>query len=296
MGSEVKFNHKLMKETVNDKGLTIEGLLRHIFNDFLTFGGFAFKVTKNLGGEVTNLYYVDYSKLRSSKMNVGAEKDYVYLADEWGYGTKAFKIPQYNEYECNSILYYRGDLTRGTYPQPIYGAALAECEVERMIGKMHLNNLANGLSSSAVIAFCNGQPSDEQKEEIERGINDKFTGYENAGRVMLTYSDGKDTAPVVQTIDTPDWSEKYQALTKRSTQQIFLAFGLNPIVVGLEPDATGWAKTEYVEAYKLYMNTRVKQLREEVIRAFEQVLGKDCLSFVDKVEQVNTEDNESTVD
>lgn len=205
-GKEIRLQVRigdLPEGIVNKNGDTIESLIKHLAMDKMIFGGFAYQVIRSLDGEIAELYYLDFSKIRKEK-DVASSKGALYYADSWGYATKAFKYEPYSSEAANSIVYEKGYYTRTTYPAPIYNAAITACEIEKQINTYHLNNLVNGFSSSAIISLNNGVPDDEQKDEIERGIFEKYSGAENAGRMMIVYNDSKENAVTVEKLDVDD--------------------------------------------------------------------------------------------
>ena len=63
------------------------------------------------------------------------------------------------------------------------------------IAQFHLSNIKSGMFPSLAVNFANGIPSFEERKTIERQINSKFGGSGNAGKILITFNDGKDTAP-----------------------------------------------------------------------------------------------------
>ena len=127
--------------------------------------------------------------------------------------------------------------------------------------------------SNLIINFNNGQPNDEQKEEIERCINEKFSGYQNAGRILISYNDSDDNKTTVERLSGDDFDDKYNALSERSKSQIFTAFRAQPILFGDMPDKTGFNEVEFNEAFKLYNKVVVSPLQDDIKTAFDKIFG-----------------------
>lgn len=279
---------------VNRYGETIEGLIKKLVLDKLTYGGYSLQVGRALDGTVAELVYKDFGQVR-----VDEQFKNTYWAPKWKYGTKAYKLPIYgNEEDAVSMLYEKGELTRTLYPKPFYYAGIKSAECERSIDTYHLANIKNNFASNAIINLNNGVPDDEQKDEIERGVNEKFAGAENAGRVMIIYNDSKENAATIEKLADDSSDKKYEELAKRCKEVLFTCAGMNPVLVGIQPENNGFSKIEFMEAFNLYNKTRVQPLQQEIIRSFERLLGEGCITIepFEIVEQVNTEDNESTVD
>ena len=93
---------------------------------------------------------------------------------------------------------------------------------------------------SVLVSLNNGVPDDEMKEEIEQNFNEKFTGKENAGRVIISYNNDKDHAAEVIKIDTEDFSERYKTLAERTRETIFTTFRITPKLIGISEDNIGF--------------------------------------------------------
>ena len=255
---------------INKKGETVEELVRRLELDNLVFGGFALQVIRNMAGDVAEIYNVDLMKLRSDEKN-----EIFYYCDDWTkWGAKALIYPKYKEGDNNptSIFYFKG-LAKGVYPVPYYNASIIACELEKAINEFHINNINNGFMSNLVINFNNGQPNEQQKEEIERDVNEKFSGYQNAGRILISYNDSSENATTIERLSGDDFDEKYEALAKRSRTQIFTAFRANPNLFGIPNENNGFSQEEYQASFNLYNRTAVRPRQAELVDAFDKIFG-----------------------
>lgn len=172
-------------------------------------------------------------------------------------------------------------MTRGSYPVPVYNAALLECATEKEISKWHYNQIKNGFSGNCIISLNNGVPSDEDKDEIEHNLEEKFGGADNAGRMMLLFNDSKDNAATVEKLNDDKVDEKYLTLASHTKESIVTAWGIPPQLIGLSPEKTGFNSIEYKDALAIYLKTRVKPIQNEIVKSFEKIFGKDCLRIND---------------
>ena len=274
-GNSINCNLPIFEKTVNKNGDTISDIIQRISTDYLIFGGFALQVIRNAIGEITELYWVDFTKIRSDKKN-----EVFFYSDDWckSYGRVKFIIyPKFNETDSNpsSIFYYKGNKTRGTYPVPIYNAAITACELEKKINQFHLSEINNNFLTSKIINFNSGVPDDDLKNEIERNLNEKFSGSENAGRILISFNNNKDSETTVADIPQDEFGERYDSLAKRSTSQIFTAFRATPNLFGLPTETTGFNQQEFAESFKLYNRTAVKPIQKVIVDTFDKIFGVD---------------------
>lgn len=272
-GNDISCNLQMFEKTVNKNGDTITDIIQRISTDYLIFGGFALQVIRNANGEISELYWIDFTKIRSDKKN-----EVFFYSDEWdkSYGRVKYIIyPKFNQDDSNptSIFYYKGNKTRTTYPVPLYNAAITACELEKKINEFHLNEISNNFLTSKIINFNSGVPDDDLKNEIERNLNEKFSGSENAGRILISFNANKDSETTVTDIPMDDFGERYDSLAKRSTSQIFTAFRATPNLFGLPTETTGFNQQEFAEAFKLYNRTAVRPIQQIITKSFDKILG-----------------------
>ena len=271
-GNEVVSN----LDIVNRDGETINDIVRKIALDYELFGGFAIQII-NLPNK-KELYVLDMQRVRTNE-----EESKIFYCKEWNkYGSKIVTYDAYDSRlnQSNSVLLYKGHLTRDHYPIPRYIGALDSIRTSCEIGKFHLNNILNNLSSSAIISFNNGVPSEEVQKDIERRVNDKFKGAENAGRTIVTFNDSKENAVTIERLSEDGMDEKFNTLNKSITQEIFIAFRATPELFGFSSEGNGFSKTEFLESFELYYKTVVKPIQNDIVRVFERIYGvKDVIKF-----------------
>ena len=272
-GNDISCNLPIFEKTVNKNGDTILDIIQRISTDYLIFGGFALQVIRNAVGNITELYWIDFTKIRSDRKN-----EVFFYSEDWckSYGrVKYIKYPKFNTDDSNptSIFYYKGNKTRTTYPVPLYNASITSCELEKKINEFHLNEISNNFLTSKIINFNSGVPDDDLKNEIERNLNEKFAGSENAGRILISFNANKDSETTVTDLPMDDFADRYEALHKRSREQIFTAFRATPNLFGLMTETTGFNEQEFFEAFKLYNRTAVRPIQQIITKSFDKILG-----------------------
>ena len=106
------------------------------------------------------------------------------------------------------------------YGVPDYIGSTNFIELDRQIGSFHLNNVKNGMFPGWAIHFRNGVPTDDERDEIERKINAKFSGPEAAGNIIITFNDGADTTPEMQALESNGNSDMFQYLSGELNNKI----------------------------------------------------------------------------
>lgn len=282
-GLPVKNGTRFQDGVMDRKGTTINQLVASLLGDYYKFGGFAIQVIRDFNGEVVELSHLDLRFLRTNK-----ENDVFFYSEKWQEGGRR-KVKRYPTFlrnldwaklgdeerrrNASSVLFVKGNSCRA-YPSPLFAAAVKDCEIERGIDDYHLNAIENGFTPSVMVNFNNGEPEDEIKEEIESDFNEKFSGHENAGRIVFSWNKSAETATTIEEIKVEDFGDRYSALAKHSRQQIFSSFRASPILFGLVTEAnTGFSTDEFEQSFKLYNRTQIRPVQRLIADCFDKIYG-----------------------
>lgn len=281
----------LEEGAMNLRGDVIAEQVRDIARDYEMYGGFALQVIRGRDGKPSEVFHIDMRFLRMNK-----ECDTFYYCEDWSRSGKkkvlvypkymdlsekwAFLSDEEKNRQASSILFVKNVRTQ-VYPAPLYAASVKACEIERCIDDFHLNAINNGFVSSCIVNFNNGIPTPEIQEEIEDNFNDKFGGHQNAGRIIFSWNQSKDSATTFEQLNVEDFGEKYQSLAKHSRQQMFTAFRANPNLFGIPTESLGFSSEEYESAFRLYNRTQIRPVQRLIADAYDKIYGqKGVLTIV----------------
>lgn len=250
-----------IKEDVNDK-MSTETFIELLARDYFTYGGMAYNVIRNNMGEPIELHYLDIRHLR---MNEDATE--FYYSEDWSKCRAVYiTLPAFgNAADPSSVCYYKNIETQ-VYPAPLYSAAVKACEMEARVNEYHLNAINNAFTGSYLISFNNGTPTDDEQSEIERLVNEKFSGYQNAARILCAFNEDKDHSVELHKLDTEDFSEHYQAAIERARNEILCAFRCTPQIIGIPLANMGFNEQEFSAAFKLFARTVIYPAQKKILR------------------------------
>lgn len=260
----------------NKKGESIEDIIRNCAYDLCTYGGFSINVLRNKLGDISNIYYLDFKRVRSNKTNT-----VFYYSDSWTkWQTKAMEYPKFGKdrKDESSVFYFKLNGISKTYPTPLYGAATMAAETLMEVDKYHLTNIKSGFSPNFIINFMNGIPSDEVREEIEADIFEKYTGSDGL-KFILNFAVDKEHASDIQALPDDNIDKKYDILSKWCRQQLFTSFRANPNLFGINSENTNFNAQEFEQAYKLYEATIVLPLQRKILKALDRILGEGAVTI-----------------
>ena len=254
---------------LSDKNDTIEDVIKKCIIDYILFGGFTLECIRNQKGDIVRYNYLNVMNVR-----VDEELTTAYISNKWStYTTTGMKeLPLFNKNEMQPhfVYYYRGDITRGINPIPMYASALKSIDILTETRNFHQNNLKNNFSVSCIINLNNGSIKTRELQEIQEKLTTGFTGTDNAGKFILINGGDKDHAATIERLNADNFSDLYVALDESSRNDVYTSFSINPMLLG-ENVSTGFSKEEFHNAYELFFSTVIKPIQQSIIKEFARV-------------------------
>ena len=161
------------------------------------------------------------------------------------------------------------------YSTPDYVSGISYAEVEAELSTFHLNNVKNSMHPSMLISMNNGVPDEEAQRLIESKILSKFGGTSNAGKVIISFSDSKESSSEITPIQLSDAHNLYQQIADESQKKIMISHRIvSPMLLGIK-DSTGFGNNaqELENASILMQNIVIAPFQDLLIDAFDRVLA-----------------------
>ena len=266
-----------------------DDVLKDLAMDLKLFGGCYVNVIWSRDRtSIAKMIHVPAQYIRSGKMVDGEVHTYYYSAD-WSKHKKAeYRPTPYRAFstedrsQASQILMIRDKNPALFYAfAPDYVAATDWIQMELEIAQFHLSNITSGMTPSMHVGFSNGVPTEEERRTIERQLNQKFSGSGNAGKILITFNDGKETQPIIEPIQMNDAQSAWEGMSKQAVSQILAGHRVtSPILFGIRSEGGGLGNNadELRDAYSLFNNT--------VIIPFQNILLKG-LGKIFKVNDIN---------
>jgi hypothetical protein len=192
-------------------------------------GGFALEVVYSIDRTtISKVRHCPFENVRSAEVDEDEKVDFLYYSKDWSDKreepqlVKAFDPEQSVEHPVQ-ILYVK-PFSPGSYyyPKPDYIGSIDYIELDKEIGKYHINNIKNGLAPSFTIHFKNGVPAQEERRRIRNDIERQLAGATNAGKFIVTYSDSPDRKPDFEPFPLSDADKQYQFLSTEVSDKIMV--------------------------------------------------------------------------
>ena len=259
---------------------SLNEVVKKIAFDFKLQGAFALNIVWSQDRtQISEIYHIGVDKIRAEKPNELGKIEGYYVSADWSNTrmNKPYRVPAFNTNDRtspNQILYtglYSPNMN--AYHTPDYVAANNWALVDQRVAEFHLNNISNGFSGSFLISFANGVPTQEERFQIEQSLAAKFTGADNAGKFILTFSDDKTRTPEITAITPSDLDKQYLALQELLVQNILTGHRVtSPILMGIKSDSgLGNNADELNSAANFYLNTVVKPFQEHILKVFRKI-------------------------
>lgn len=257
--------------------------LKRVVNDFYMLGNAAFQVIYTADkSKIAEVYHMPVETLRAEKCNDEGEIEAYYYAYDWSKvrnKSQAERIPAFGygaAGEKVEILYIRPYRSGSYYYSPVdYQGGLPYAELEEEIANYHINNIKNGLAPSMIINFNNGIPPQEEQDNIDFAIKQKWSGTNNAGKYILAFNDDSQKAATIEPVTLSEAHLQYEFLSKESTSKILVAHRItSPMLFGIK-DNTGLGNNadEIKNAYNLLDNVVIRPKQEEIAKGIDQLLA-----------------------
>lgn len=275
MGKGIEYGPYIgpIAEEINSDGESLEDIIRKCVVDLLIYNGFCIQVIFNKLGEINELYWINFAKVR-----VDEDRMKAYYSKNWKLGNKDFvelDVFDNKEKAGSKLFYFVSPDTRGTYPLPRYYGAINAIETSVEISKFHLANIKNGFQPSGIISFANGIPSDEVKNEIEAKIKSKFTGSEAAGSLIINWADSKENSVEFEKLSDDGLDEKFNTLRNDTWREIFMTWKAPGQLFNMQTENGLFTRDEYDQAFALFNSTVILPIQKTFIRAINKIYNVD---------------------
>lgn len=274
--------------------------LRKACVDFQIQGGFALEVNWSLDRTtIANVSHLPFENIRSGFVNEDEQVDYYYYSKDWSKKTEEVDEictfdPERNIDHPTQIFYVK-PFSPGSfyYPKPCYTGSIDYIELDKEIGKYHINNIKNGMSPSFSIHFKNGIPPQEERNRIRMDIERQMSGASNAGKFIVTYSDDPERKPDFEPFQLSDAHNQYQFLSEEVTAKIMVGHRVtNPQMFGVAVPGKLGGGGELAESAELFNQNVVRPNRrivEETVQTLLRAAGLDSavLELSSQEDEVN---------
>ena len=260
-----------IEQKANVKGESWNQVTKKCILDDELFGGYYLQIIYNLLGEIKDVYHLEYHKVRTNK-----EQNEFQVKNDWSdTKEKPRYYPAFNIQDpvASQILFVKQYNPKSDiYPLPNYFQGLNYIESDVQVSRHILGNAKDGFVATTLINLNGGEPAEEAKEAVERGIKKKFTGSEG-DRVVIMFNKSKDnSAEILPLSSTMLTKEDFTNVNNLIQQEIFACHQVtSPSLFGIKTEGQLGGSTEIRDAYKIFANTYVNERQQAIEEVFNQL-------------------------
>jgi len=259
---------------------TLHEVLKKVAFDFKLQGAFALNILWSKDRtQIAEIYHIPVEKIRCERPDEFGKTNAYYVSGDWANTrtNKPYRVPAFNVNDRtspNQILY------TGLYSPNMnsyYTADYISCNnwalIDSKVSEYHLQNVSNSFSGSYMISFANGIPTAEERNQIEQSLQAKFTGENNAGKFILTFSDDKTRVPEITPISPADLDKQYIALNEMTVSSILAGHRVtSKTLMGLD-SANGFSSNadELLNASNFFLNTVVMPFQAQILKVLHKI-------------------------
>lgn len=225
----VSLNNPMAAVNLINPSENVADVMRKCALDFMMFGGFSLQIVKTKDGKgIAEIYHLDFSRVRSGKLNDEDKIESYYYSAHWK-DTRKYPPEEYpafnmDEKSPNQIYYYKTYVpSMSYYPVPDWSAGQRAIEIDIETKNFHMNNLRSGMVPSLFINMNGGIPGEEEQRILTRALEEQYAGTDNAGQAIISFNESKDTAPEIVQIPRNDNDSYYQTMNDDITRSILSA-------------------------------------------------------------------------
>lgn len=274
-------------------------VLKKCIKDDELFRGYFLQVIWNRAKQVSEVYHIDFAKVRVSKdlLTFYVKNDWLDMRE---------KVREYPAFNVNNpygsqIFYYKEyNPISEVYPLPSYFQGLNMIESDIKVSRHILGNANQGWVGTKLVNLNNGDPIGEEiKGEVERDLLKKFTGSEG-NRVVIMFNKSKDNAADILDLGTTMLTkEDFTNVNNLIQQEIFASHQVtSPILFGIKSEGQLGARNEIRDAYEIFNNTYVNERQQEletIFTKFRNLKGEPGQFVIQPVEPLKFEFTEAII-
>jgi hypothetical protein len=257
-----------------------------VTRDQQTFGYSCYEVIYSMDRtRIVDMNWIDASRIASGKRDeFGNVNDY-YYSENWS-NIKQYPPRKIQAYDPNGedvrqlVFIKREDNNMDYYSLPTYFSALRWIKADGLMAEYNLAAINNGFSPSIVFKFYK-KPSPEERRMNSEAIKAQHGGAKNAGKAIILYSDGKDLAPDIDTLDATNIDARLLQVADQIVQQIITAHRAHPQLLGIQtPGKLGYS-SELLQSWQIFDSMVIKPERKLILDSFKHVLVYNGVVRVD---------------
>lgn len=264
----------------NGDGETLDQVFNKVMLDEILYGGHTVQVIWSRDRQsIAEVYHVPFDSVRKGKPDEFGKINNYYISNDWLNWRRKYNTPKEiaafnlkDRSNATQLIYSQQYFPSEIYPNPTYVASVPYILTDYEIGRHHLNAIKNGLATNFILNISTGIPDEKEQDDFSDDVKANLTG--SAGqKILVTFSEGIDQAPVFTPIQIQDEHEKFITLNEAVLQNLLTANRLtSPMLLGVKTPGQLGGTNEIQDAFEIYYNQTIAKLQNRVLETFNNIL------------------------
>lgn len=261
--------------------------LKKTVKDFTLFGEASLEVLLGkTGGKIAEVNHLPKNKVVPNKVDENGEISSYWYCYDWSDTRKYIpeEIPAYTKdtkQKKTIFIIKEYNVDEFYFARPSYFSGLNYAELEEEISIYAVNHIKNGLSAGHIINFNDGEADPEVKDAIERNIDRKLSGSNNAGKRVLSFNSNKENATTIEAIEISDAHEQYQFFCEEARKQLMVAHKvISSKMFGID-NASGFSSNsdEIITSFDETMLNVIQPRQETILDGLMELLSHNGITI-----------------
>lgn len=264
----------------------LDKVFYQVSRDQQIFGYSCFEVIYSMDRtRIADINWLDASRIAQGKKDEYGQIKSYYYSENWS-NTRQYPPREIEAWNPNGegirqlIFISYDDNNMDYYALPNYYSALRWVKADMLMAEYNLAAINNGFSPSIVFKFYK-KPTPEERRMNAESIKSQHGGAKNAGKAIIFYSDGKDLAPDVSTLDATNIDQRLIQVSEQIIQNIITAHRAHPQLLGIQtPGKLGYS-SELLQSWEIFDKMVIRPERKLILDAFKEILIYNGVAKID---------------
>jgi hypothetical protein len=272
---------KSLQEVVDDISL-----------DYQIFGHIALEVFWNYDfSKIVKIKRLDVSKIAvGKKFNEDDEVVEYYYSKDFAKKDQTRRIAAFdikNKEDYNQLIFVKNEKPGlEYYGAPYYYPCLKWVHIDSLIADYHSSNLENSFQPSFFLKFYKKPANRTEREEVLDNIQKTYGGVANTGKIMVSFSDGKEYAPDLQPVEVSNIDKQLIIIAEQADAKILSGHRMPPELANVKTKGQ-LGNSDLDVQYKIFNSTVIVPDQMVIEKLLNKILKVNNLDVNLKIVNLN---------
>jgi hypothetical protein len=232
----------------NEVGDNLNDILDKLAFSMALFEGGYLQVVYNSLGQIVDIYFNDFMRVRASQDNIYGQVEKWFLSRWWGMvfnqrmrrgpvnrpeSTVAnFNPDLFKQDEGRQLMQVKRYSGNNVYPIPSYNTVIPYIKLAYAVGVFELNRALQGFMPTTLM-YISGMPNPQEQDDFITNFNANYIGIQSS-KVVFMFGDTTDAVPKIEKFDSSEKESVMEKLIDICNEQISIAHSGSVEMAGMQ--------------------------------------------------------------